>query len=59
MPAEQFESITQEAKFYGTHFLSEKGGSIERHFRKLDRIGKNKSKWSGNSEISSEVTEEM
>lgn len=59
MPAEQLESIPQEAKFYGIHFLSEKGGNIERHFRKFCRIGKNKSKWRGNTEISSESTAEM
>lgn len=59
MPDEQFESIPQEAKFYGIHFLSKKGGNIERHFIKLCRIGKNKSKWSGNIEISLESTAEM
>lgn len=40
MPDEKFESISQKAKFYGIHFLSEKGDSIERHFEKLCRIGK-------------------
>lgn len=59
MPAEKWESIPQEAKFYGICFLSEKGGNIERHFRKLCRIGKNKSKWSENIEISSESTAEI
>lgn len=60
MPAEQFESISQEVKFYGIHFLSEKGGNLERYWkgRKLCRIGKNKSKWSGNTEVSSEATAE-
>lgn len=47
MPAEQFESIPKEAKFYGIHFLSKKGGNIGRHFRKLCRIGKKKKKVNG------------
>lgn len=61
MPAEQFESIPKEAKFYGIHFLSKKGGNIGRHFRKLCRIGKKKkkSKWRRNTEISLESTAEM